>query len=69
MDEDYLLATARYVELNPLRARLVRKSEAWPWSNARAHLAHRDDALVQAAQLVHNSRMALEPALETREFK
>jgi len=25
MDEAYLLATTRYVELNPLRARLVRK--------------------------------------------
>lgn len=52
MDEDYLLATARYVELNPVRARLVRKPEAWPWSSARAHLAGRDDALVQVAPLL-----------------
>ena len=52
MDEPYLLATARYVELNPLRARLARKPEAWPWSSARAHLAGRDDALVQVAPLL-----------------
>ena len=52
MDEAYLLATARYVELNPVRARLVRKPEAWPWSSARAHLAGRDDALVRVAPLL-----------------
>ena len=35
MDEPYLLAAARYVELNPVRARLVSKAEDWPWSSAR----------------------------------
>jgi putative transposase len=38
MDEAYLLACARYVELNPVRAGLVRRPEDWPWSSARAHL-------------------------------
>ena len=52
MDEAYLLATARYVELNPVRARLVRKPEAWPWSSARAHLAGRDDVVVRVAPLL-----------------
>ncbi len=36
MDEPYLLAAARYVELNPVRARLVSKAEDWPWSSAGA---------------------------------
>ena len=35
MDEPYLLAAARYVELNPLRARLVGSAAEWPWSSAR----------------------------------
>jgi len=46
MDEDYLLACARYVGLNPVRAGLVRRAEDWPWSSVRAHLDGRDDALL-----------------------
>lgn len=46
MDERYLMATVRYVELNPVRAGLCRKPWDWPWSSARAHLAGEDDVLV-----------------------
>ena len=52
MDEPYLLAAARYVELNPVRARLVAKAEDWPWSSARAHLAGQDDQLVKVSPLL-----------------
>ncbi len=52
MDETYLLAAARYVELNPVRARLRRRPESHPWSSARAHLAGRDDGLVTVAPLL-----------------
>ena len=38
MDENYLLACARYVELNPVRAGLVARAADWPWSSAGAHL-------------------------------
>src|SRR3974377_2186678 len=38
MDESYLLAAARYVELNPVRAKLVLAPRAYRWSSARAHL-------------------------------
>jgi putative transposase len=31
--DDHLLAVCRYVERNPLRARLVRRAEAWRWSS------------------------------------
>jgi putative transposase len=51
MDERYLLACARYVELNPVRARLVARAEDWPWSSARAHLHGEGDELVDAAAL------------------
>ena len=52
MDEAYLLAAARYVELNPVRAGLVASAGDWPWSSARAHLAGRDDCLVKVAPLL-----------------
>src|SRR5258706_825766 len=52
MDEDYLLACARYVELNPVRAKLAASARAWRWSSARAHLAGRDDGLVSVAPLL-----------------
>jgi len=52
MDETHLLTAARYVALNPVRARLVAKAEDWPWSSARAHLAGRDDLLVTVRPLL-----------------
>jgi REP-associated tyrosine transposase len=41
MDEDHLMAAARYVALNPVRAKLVATPEDWPWSSVGAHLAGR----------------------------
>ena len=52
MDETHLLAAARYVELNPVRARLTRRARDWPWSSARAHLAGKDDGLVRVRPLL-----------------
>ena len=52
MDETHLLAAARYVELNPVRARLAKRAQDYPWSSARAHLAGRDDKLVKAGPLL-----------------
>ena len=43
MDEPYLLAAARYVEWNPVRAGLAVDAADWPWSSAKAHLSGRDD--------------------------
>ena len=31
--DSYLLELARYVVLNPLRAKLVKRLDAWPWSS------------------------------------
>jgi putative transposase len=52
MDERYLRATVRYTELNPVRARLCRRVEDWPWSSARAHLSGRDDAVVSVKPML-----------------
>ena len=38
LDSTHLAAAARYVELNPVRARLAARPEDWPWSSAPAHL-------------------------------
>jgi len=51
MDEDHLLACARYVELNPVRAGLVVRPEQWRWSSARTHLGLGNDGLTEAAPL------------------
>jgi putative transposase len=52
MDEAHLLAAARYVELNPVRAGLAEQPEDYPWSSAHAHLSGFDDGLVQVAPLL-----------------
>ncbi len=43
MDERYMWATIRYVERNPVRARMVRKAERYPWSSAAAHCGLTED--------------------------
>ncbi|MDQ6992799.1 MAG: transposase [Mariprofundus sp.] len=52
MNEAYLLAAVRYVEMNPVRAHLVSSPEAYPWSSARAHLAGKNDQLVDVAPML-----------------
>ncbi|TWJ13268.1 putative transposase [Geobacter argillaceus] len=52
MDETYLLEAARYVEMNPVAARLVSDAASWQWSSARAHLAGIDDELVKVGPLL-----------------
>ncbi|MBL7072016.1 MAG: transposase [Candidatus Omnitrophica bacterium] len=37
LDEFHLIAAARYVELNPVRANIVEKPWEWGWSSARVH--------------------------------
>src|SRR3990170_3749937 len=36
--EKYLWAVARYIEQNPMRARIVKKAEDYPYSSAKAHI-------------------------------
>jgi putative transposase len=46
MDEPHALVAMRYVELNPVRAGLVRFAADWPWSSAKGNLGLLDDPLV-----------------------
>jgi len=52
MDETYLLAAVKYIEMNPVRARLASDPYAWQWSSARAHAAGKDDMLVKVEPLL-----------------
>ncbi len=56
LDEERLMLAARYVALNPARARLVQGPQDWAWSSLRAHLAGRDDGLVTVAPLLKQLR-------------
>ena len=44
MEGDHLLPALRYVDLNPVRARLVERAEQYEWSSARAHATGQDPA-------------------------
>ncbi|MBC8441221.1 MAG: transposase [Deltaproteobacteria bacterium] len=52
MEERYLLACTRYIELNPVRAGLAKEPEDWRWSSARAHMNDKDDILVKTRPLL-----------------
>lgn len=52
MDERCLLVAVRYIELNPVRARLVTDPIAYPRSSARTHIEERDDELVSVLPLL-----------------
>lgn len=43
MDTNYLLAAVRYIELNPVRAGLVKNPLAYKWSSAGAHIQGIED--------------------------
>ncbi len=62
MEENYLLACTRYVELNPVKAGLVKKPEEWQWSSVLAHIRVKDDVLVKTEPLARMVRK------EWREF-
>jgi len=52
LDKPHLLAAARYVELNPVRAGLVTAPSEYRWSSAKAHIKRKDDCLVKVAPLL-----------------
>ena len=52
LDQNHLLACTRYVELNPVRAGMVKNPQAWRWSSADAHTQRKDDILVRTKPLL-----------------
>jgi putative transposase len=74
MDDAHLVAAVRYVENNPVAARIVARAEDWRWSSARSHLAGKrvaDDPLTDVAALgahVRNWRALLRHGAELGDF-
>ena len=74
MDDAHLMTAVRYVELNPVAARIVDRAEDWRWSSARSHVAGRrakGDRLTDVAALkqhVPNWRAMLRHGLEAGGF-
>lgn len=50
LDGSYLWTAIRYVELNPVKARLVARAEDFEWSSARAHCAGKPDPVLSRAE-------------------
>ena len=52
MDDAHLISAVRYIELNPVRAKLCRDPEAWRWSSVHAHMAGTDDKLISVQPML-----------------
>jgi putative transposase len=47
----YFFRCCQYIELNPVRARMVKHPRDYPWSSYRAHAPGRDDEVVSGAAI------------------
>ena len=52
LSDAHLYRALRYVELNPVRARIVNKPWDYPWSSARAHIFKTEDPLLENNSLI-----------------
>ena len=52
MDEEHLLACAKFIEWSPVLRRVAKRPRDWPWSSARSHLFGRDNHVVHAKPLL-----------------
>lgn len=51
VDPIHFLFLLRYIELNPVRAKIVKYAEEYPWSSARAHVHKRADRHLDLAEI------------------
>src|SRR3990172_12503568 len=65
-NDEHLLAVLRYIEANPLRAKLVRRAEQYRWSSYRAHGLGEADELVDS--LIHYEELSPYPAVRQRQW-
>jgi putative transposase len=71
MDEKHLLAASRYIEMNPVRAHLVKTPWDYPWSSAKAHLHGMDDSVVNVRpllEMVGDWKTFIESAIDENEY-
>lgn len=55
-EEKYLWAVSRYIEQSPVRARMVKKAERYPYSSARAHVGGEKDGILGEALFSEKER-------------
>jgi len=53
LDESYLYAAIRYVERNPVRAKIVSRAEDYRWSSARSHVHKIEDKVLSPFPLLN----------------
>jgi len=51
LDQAHFVAAVRYIELNPVRAKMVDRADEYHWSSARAHVHRIHDPLLSAGAL------------------
>ena len=68
MDKLHLLAAVSYVSLNPVRAGLAGYAVDWAWSSVRAHMAGKDDGLVQGFSHHIELMPQTEPGASTKQL-
>lgn len=72
VDDAHAIAAARYIELNPVHAGLVKKPDDYAWSSARSHLTEKPDGLTdldRAHTLVGDWRGLLASGLSEEQAK
>ena len=52
MDEVHLYHAFPYVELNPVKAKIVEQPEEYAWSSAKAHMGLEDDEYLDDIELI-----------------
>lgn len=57
LDEEYLVACTRYIEINPVKRDYVDQPQDWKWSSAMAHIMKKDDSLVQVKPLLERVKI------------
>ncbi len=62
--EEYLLACYRYIELNPVRANIVKHPVDYRWSSYRSHATNYKDELIQE----HDLYLSIDPNEQLRQY-
>lgn len=65
-DDEHLLNVLRYIEANPLRAKIVPRADLYRWSSYQAHGLGAADALIDP--LVTYEQLAASPAVRQRKW-
>jgi putative transposase len=65
-NDEHLLTVLRYIEANPLRAKLVRRAGAYRWSSFRAHGLGESDKLVD--RLINYEQLSPYPTVRQRKW-